>query len=370
MVPGGDFRTTKAIDSVSVLSHAESRASHRLHHPSCPLAATELDGSHSLPSLLTPLIGREREVAAICELLLRPTVRLVTLTGPGGVDKTRLGLQVASQVTGDFRHVHFVALASESNHEMVASTIAHALRIREPGDESVVDQVTSFLRGSDVLLVLDNFEHLVTAAPTVVGLLAACPRLTALVTCRAVLQVSSSDRTIGGPVTSGPILIAADRRSRMTMTVTLWFDAPRRLAAGAGPATSRRDPWQFMLLGLLFGLHKSAAQKQSGKGGTARRYPPFLHRRHVSVPARTTVECSSGIVARCSSEGPIAALSQERYAARPREAVSGSAVAQCASREITRAGGSADRSGMAVATAQPVDGEWSDRVPMFGQLRP
>ena len=154
------------------------------------MAAMQPDGSHSLPSPLTPLIGREREVATICELLLRPTVRLVTLTGPGGVGKTRLALQVASEVAGDFRDVQFVALASVTDHELAAPTIAHALGIREPGTEAIVDRLTSFLRGRDVLLVLDNFEHLVAAAPLAAELLAACSQLKVLVTSRAVLHVS------------------------------------------------------------------------------------------------------------------------------------------------------------------------------------
>jgi predicted ATPase/DNA-binding CsgD family transcriptional regulator len=154
------------------------------------MAAMSPDGPHSLPVSLTPLIGREREVAAICDLLLRPGVRLLTLIGPGGVGKTRLALQAAADVAGEFRKIHFVALASIADPALVAPAIAHSVGIREPSGETIVDRLTSFLRGRDALLVLDNFEHLVAAAPVVAALVAACPGLKALVTSRAVLHVS------------------------------------------------------------------------------------------------------------------------------------------------------------------------------------
>src|SRR5438105_2333580 len=90
---------------------------------------------HNLPAQLTPLIGRAREIQAVCSLLQHPEVRLVTLTGPGGVGKTRLGLQVATELVDDFADgVCFVPLAPISDPDLVALTLAQALGLKETGD--------------------------------------------------------------------------------------------------------------------------------------------------------------------------------------------------------------------------------------------
>jgi predicted ATPase len=144
-----------------------------------------------LPCPLTSFVGREREVAVLRAWLLGEGVRLVTLTGPGGIGKTRLAVEVASAAAGGFAHgASFVALAPLAEPDHVASAIAQALGVRERGGEALVETLKHSLRPRDALLVLDNFEHLLDAAPLVAGLLACCPRLKVLATSRAPLRVS------------------------------------------------------------------------------------------------------------------------------------------------------------------------------------
>src|SRR6266566_5166330 len=145
---------------------------------------------YSLPAPLTPLVGRERESAAVCTLLCRREVRLVTLTGTGGVGKTRLAVHVATEVLADFPDgVFFVSLAPLSDPALVLSTIAQVLDVKESGARPLLDLLIAFLRDKNLLLCLDNFEHLLPAAPQLTDLLTACPHLTMLVTSRAVLHV-------------------------------------------------------------------------------------------------------------------------------------------------------------------------------------
>jgi non-specific serine/threonine protein kinase len=145
----------------------------------------------SLPVPLTSFVGRDREVAAVAAMLCRPEVRLVSLTGPGGVGKTRLAVAAAADVADGFDHgVGFVPLGPISDPSLVRSSIAQSLGVRETSDQNLLERMIDFLRDRAVLVVLDNFEQVVAAAPELPALLGACPRLKMLVTSRAVLRVS------------------------------------------------------------------------------------------------------------------------------------------------------------------------------------
>jgi predicted ATPase/serine/threonine protein kinase/DNA-binding CsgD family transcriptional regulator len=143
-----------------------------------------------VPTTFTPLVGRKRDVAAIEAMLMRPEVRLLTLLGTGGIGKTRLALQVATQIRAFFDDgVCFADLTSTSDPTLIPLIIAEALGIRQNVNLSIFKQVELFLRDKHLLLILDNFEHVVTAAPLIEDLLTACPSLKIVVTSRAVLHL-------------------------------------------------------------------------------------------------------------------------------------------------------------------------------------
>ena len=158
-------------------------------------AAEAGTGAFALPATLpaappTPLLGRERDVAAVLLLLEKGEARLLTLTGPGGVGKTRLALEVAGAVQGMFTDgVAFVALAPVNDADLVLPTIFRTLGLSETGDRSVREALQEHLRERRMLLVLDNFEHVMEAAPEVANLLGACADLLVLATSRATLRV-------------------------------------------------------------------------------------------------------------------------------------------------------------------------------------
>ena len=205
-------RAGLSVDTISLLERGEHRRPHRYTMHSLadalglsrqdrarfemaarmPAVRAAADGTQpaGLPLHLTPFIGRQREVEAVCERLLRHDVRLVTLTGPGGVGKTRLALRVAERVIDQFTDgVCFVALASIGDPTLVQSSIAQALQLRQGSGQSVTEALKKYLLGRQLLLVLDNFEQLLKAGPSLAQLVASCPRLKLLVTSRVVLHL-------------------------------------------------------------------------------------------------------------------------------------------------------------------------------------
>jgi predicted ATPase/DNA-binding winged helix-turn-helix (wHTH) protein len=154
--------------------------------------APRLAGSSRLPVPRTPLIGRERELAGIQQLLLDPAVRLVTLTGSGGSGKTRLGLQVAENLTNQFAgQVYFVGLAAVSDAMMVPDLIGESLEIREIAGARFHDLVKDHIRrcASPILLLLDNLEQVLAASDLVAELIEGCRMLKVLATSRSALHV-------------------------------------------------------------------------------------------------------------------------------------------------------------------------------------
>jgi predicted ATPase/DNA-binding CsgD family transcriptional regulator len=156
---------------------------------------------HNLPVQSTSLIGREKEVALVQHLLHREDVRLLTLTGPGGIGKTRLGLQVAAELSDRFADgVFFVNLAPLSDPELVVPTIAQALDLKETGEQPLRDLLQASLQDKQLLLLVDNFEQVLGAASQVADLLAACPRLRMLVTSRFVLHLRGEQEFVVPPL--------------------------------------------------------------------------------------------------------------------------------------------------------------------------
>ena len=152
----------------------------------------QVEHPNNLPAQTTRLIGREKEVAEVVQLLKREDVRLVTLTGPGGTGKTRLSLQSAGLLTGEYDSgVFFVPLAPIVDPDLVIPTIAQTLDVPEIPGLAMIDCLTNYLKNRSLLLVLDNFEQVISAGSDIAGLLESCSRLDVLVTSREVLNLSA-----------------------------------------------------------------------------------------------------------------------------------------------------------------------------------
>jgi len=156
------------------------------------LSVNERTVAGRVPTPPTSLIGREGEVAAIRDLLHPPEGhRLVVLTGPGGVGKTRLALSVAAEAANVFADgIASIPLAAIRDSALIIAVIAKAVGVRESGDKPLVEQIAARVADQQRLIVLDNFEHVLDAGPLVGELLASCPRLRVLVTSRARLRLS------------------------------------------------------------------------------------------------------------------------------------------------------------------------------------
>src|SRR5664279_1210982 len=157
--------------------------------------------NHNLPMQLTSLLGREQETATLRQLLRQPGIRLITITGPGGVGKTSLALRVAHEADDSFADgVFYVSLAPISDPTLIIPTIAQSLSLPESPRRLWLDSLKEYLHDRQVLLLLDNFEQIISAAPLLTELLSACARLQLLVTSREALRVRGEQEFLLSPL--------------------------------------------------------------------------------------------------------------------------------------------------------------------------
>src|SRR5580693_5514563 len=188
----------------------------------------------NIPVQRTAFVGREKEIEAAKELLLRSDVRLVTITGPGGIGKTRLGIEIASAVADRFPGgIYFVALSAVNDPGLLLSVIVQTLGLREAGGQSPIELLKKHLQDPSrppVLFLFDNFEHLLQAAPAIADLLAMGPSLKILVTSRAALHIYGEHEF---PV---PPLAVPDSRSKPSIEDLSKYPAVALFLQRAGAA--------------------------------------------------------------------------------------------------------------------------------------
>jgi predicted ATPase/class 3 adenylate cyclase len=191
----------------------------QLVHPGLPADFPPLrslsTSPHNLPVQLTSFVGREKELRDLSQLMLDDEIRLVTLTGAAGTGKTRLALQVAEQMLAEFPGgVFYVGLAPLNDPDLLASTIGEAIGVREVAGQPFLRTIIDALQARGMLLVLDNFEHVVAQSFQVSELLSKCPSLKVLITSREVLRLAGEHVFVVAPMdVPDPLRSAADMRT-------------------------------------------------------------------------------------------------------------------------------------------------------------
>jgi predicted ATPase/class 3 adenylate cyclase len=220
---------------------------------------------NNLPVQPTAFIGRDREVAAVRGLLRLPDTRVLTLIGPGGVGKTRISLQVAADSLREFPDgTWFVELASIISADLVVPSIAKTLRVEEATNRTVLDSLREHLHDRQLLLVLDNFEHVSAAAAQVADLLAACPRVKALVTSREAVHLRG-ERQFPVPPLALPDRSRTESIDQLTRYEAIRLFIERAQAAKPDFAISERNAYAIAeichrLDGLPLGIELAAAR--------------------------------------------------------------------------------------------------------------
>lgn len=188
----------------------------------------------NLPWPLTRCIGREREVGELADILVDDAVRLVTITGAGGIGKTRLAVEVACTVASRFPDGVFVVdLAILSNPSLLAQHVANVFGVKESAGGSVAETLSLFVREKRLLLVLDNFEHLLAASPLVTRLLEAAPRLKALVTSQARLRLRGEhEYSLGALEVPVEVAFAPLEELERSPAVALFAERAREASSG------------------------------------------------------------------------------------------------------------------------------------------
>jgi predicted ATPase/DNA-binding SARP family transcriptional activator len=209
------------------------------HHAVLSVTRTEESGTVHLPLPPNPLLGRERELDELRELLLRDDVRLLVLTGAGGTGKTRLALEAARDRAAAFANgAEFVELAPLRDPALIVDAIVRALAIDQAPGEEPLDTLVNAIRASELLLVLDNAEHLLDGTPIFSTLLSRVPRLTLLVTSRTVLHLSGEHVYPVQPLTADAAVALFHARARQA---DLHFEADDADEQAIGRICARLD---------------------------------------------------------------------------------------------------------------------------------
>jgi predicted ATPase/serine/threonine protein kinase len=189
---------------------------------------------HNLPTQPNPLIGRDTDIRVAEELLAKEHVRLLTLTGPGGIGKTRLALEVARNLLGEFRDgVFLVPLAAITESDLVTSEIADVIGVKETASHRLFDELKEYLRNKETLLVLDNVEQVLAAASSISELLTACHRLKIIVTSRVLLRLTNENE-FGVPPLGSPALRRPSSIEELLQYPAVALFVERAQAARAG----------------------------------------------------------------------------------------------------------------------------------------